>query len=184
MALQAFEAQRYKEAQRVLTPMAKEYSDVFAVREMLGLCLYRSGEWKKALSELDAAQRINQTWIFNHAVIADCHRALGNHSEVRRYWDELAAASPHPELLAEGRIVIAGSLVDQGDLDGALSVMAKAASDTKNPAEHHLRQWFVIADIHDKMGNTLMARRFFERIARVDPGFVDVAERLSVLGAE
>lgn len=184
VALQAFEAQRYKEAQRTLVPMAKEYSDVFAVREMLGLCLYRGGEWKKALVELEAAQRLNPTWIFNHAVIADCHRALGNHEQVRRYWEELAAASPHPELLAEGRIVMAGSLIDQGDLEGAMTTMAKAAGDTKSPEEYHLRQWFVIGDLHDKMGNTIMARRFFERIAKVDRAFVDVAERLSALGGD
>jgi hypothetical protein len=29
----------------------------------------------------------------------------------------------------------------------------------------------------------IKARQFFERIAAIDPGFVDVAERLSTLGA-
>lgn len=182
-ALQAFEAHRYPEARKILTPMAKEFGDVFAVREMLGLCLYRAGQWKTALQQLEAAQELNPGWVFNHAVIEDCHRALGQHEAVARYWGELAEASPHAEVLAEGRIVMAGSLADQGNLDEALELMGKAASDAKSPSEYHLRQWFVIGDLHDRMGNTLLARRFFERIAQHDPGFVDVAERLATLGA-
>lgn len=182
-ALQAFEAHRYPEARKILTPMAKEFGDLFAVREMLGLCLYRAGQWKSALVQLEASLKLNPQWIFNHAVIEDCHRALGQHDEVDKYWRELAEASPHPELLAEARIVKAGSLADQGRLDDALDLMDKASSDVKNPSEHHLRQWFVIADLQDRLGNTLAARRFFERIASHDPGFVDVAERLAALGA-
>ena len=182
-ALQAFEAHRYDEAKKILNPMAKEYADVAAVHEMLGLCLYRAGQWKRALTELEIAVRLNPEWIFNHAVIADCHRALGNHQMVEKYWRELADASPHPELVAEGRIVMAGSLADRGMLQEGLDLLSKAAGDLKRPAEYHLRQWFVIADLYDKQGNIIKARQFFERIASFDPQFVDVAERLATLGA-
>jgi tetratricopeptide (TPR) repeat protein len=182
-ALQAFEAHRYEDARKILNPMAKEYSDVSAVHEMLGLCLYRAGQWKRALVELETAIGINPDWIFNHAVLEDCHRALGNHQMVEKYWRELAEASPHPEILAEGRIVMAGSMADRGHITEALALMAKAANDQSRPAEYHLRQWFVIADLYDKEGNVIKARQFFERIASHDPQFVDVAERLSTLGA-
>jgi tetratricopeptide (TPR) repeat protein len=182
-ALQAFEAHRYDDARKILSPMSKEYADVSAVREMFGLCLYRGGQWKRALAELEVAIRLNPDWIFNHAVIADCHRALGNHQMVEQYWRELADASPHPELLAEGRIVMAGSLADRGLLVEALALMDKAAGDMKRPSEYHLRQWFVIADLYDRQGNVIKARQYFERIAMHDPQFVDVAERLSTLGA-
>lgn len=181
-ALEAFEAHRYKDAQRLLQPMTREFGDVFAVREMLGLCLYRGGQWKRALVELERSLELNRTWIFNHAVIEDCHRALGNHADVERYWQELAAASPHPELLAEGRMVMAGSLADRGDLEGALKLMSVAERDLKSPKEHDLRQWFVIADLYDRSGNTILARRFLERIAAREPDFVEVAERLATLG--
>ena len=181
-ALQAFEGHRYDDARKILSPMAKEYADVSAVREMFGLCLYRGGQWKRALGELETAVRLNPGWIFNHAVIADCHRALGNHQIVEQYWRELADASPHPELLAEGRIVMAGSLADRGLFVEALDVMKKAEGDIKRPAEYHLRQWFVIADLYDRTGNVIKARHYFERIATHDPQFVDVAERLSTLG--
>jgi tetratricopeptide (TPR) repeat protein len=181
-ALQAFEAHRYDDARKILSPMAREYADVSAVREMFGLCLYRGGQWKRALGELETAVKLNPDWIFNHAVIADCHRALGNHQLVEQYWRELAEASPHPELLAEGRIVMAGSLSDRGLFVEAMDLMDKAAGDMKRPSEYHLRQWFVIADLYDRQGNVIKARQFFERIAMHDPQFVDVAERLSTLG--
>ena len=182
-ALQAFEAHRYEDARKILNPMAKEYADVSAVHEMLGLCLYRAGQWKRALTELEVAVSQNPDWIFNHAVIEDCHRALGNHQMVEKYWRELAEASPHPELLAEGRIVMAGSLSDRKLYEEAHALMEKAAGDIKRPSEYHLRQWFVIADIYDKQGNVIKARQFFERIALHDRQFVDVAERLATLGA-
>jgi hypothetical protein len=90
-------------------------------------------------------------------VIEDCHRALGNHQMVEKYWRELAEASPHPELLAEGRIVMAGSLCDRKLFEEAHALMEKAAGDMKRPSEYHLRQWFVIADIYDKQGNVIQA---------------------------
>ena len=145
--------------------------------------MYRAGQWKRALTELEIAVRLNPEWIFNHAVIADCHRALGNHQMVEKYWRELADASPHPELVAEGRIVMAGSLADRGLLQEGLDLLSKAAGDLKRPSEYHLRQWFVIADLYDRQGNIIKARQFFERIAAFDPQFVDVAERLATLGA-
>ena len=181
-ALQAFEAHRYEDARKILNPMSREYSDVSAVREMLGLCFYRAGQWKRAVTELETAIALNPDWIFNHAVLADCHRALGDHEKCEKYWRELAEASPHPELLAEGRIVMAGSLADRGLVSEALSLMDKAAGDMKRPSEYHLRQWFVIGDLYDKEGNVIKARQFFERVAMHDRQFVDVAERLASLG--
>lgn len=182
-ALAEFEAHHYDEARRMLTPMAREYSDVAAVHEMHGLCLYRCGEWKKASVALERALVLNPGWIFNHAVLADCHRALGNHDRVEELWLEVAQVSPAPEIVAEARIVRAGSLADRGDLEGALTLMAKSSNDVARPLEHHLRQWYVVADLHDRNGNIIEARHFFERIARHDQQFADVIERLSTLGA-
>ena len=182
-ALQSFEAFRYEEARKILAPMAKEYADVSAVHEMYGLCLYRAGQWKRAAEEIERALLLNPGWIFNHAVLADCYRALGNHARVEELWKEVAAASPNPELVAEARIVQAGSLADRGHLIEALSFMDKTANDVKRPAEHHLRQWYVIGDLHDRLGNVIEARTFFERVAVHDPGFADVVERLAALGS-
>ena len=48
--------------------------------------------------------------------------------------------------------------------------------------DHHLRQWYALADLHDRAGDTLDATRWFELVARHDPDFVDVLDRLRALG--
>ncbi|MGA1363197.1 MAG: tetratricopeptide repeat protein [Ilumatobacteraceae bacterium] len=181
-ALAAFEAFRYDEARRILAPMAKEYADVFDVHDMLGLCLYRGGQWAKAVEELETALRLKSTWIFNHAPLADCHRALGNHARVEELWREVSEASPAQEIMAETRIVMAGSLADREMIPQALELMSRQSQDVAKPAEFHLRQWYVIADLHDRSGNVIEARRFFTRVYDHDAGFADVAERLASLG--
>ena len=182
-ALQAFEAYRYDEARKILSPMSKEYADVSAVHEMLGLCLYRGGQWKKAAQEIEHALQLNPEWIFNHAVLADCYRALGNHDRVASLWREVSEASPNPETMAEARIVYASSLADQGNLEGAMEVMSRQTGELKRPSEYHLRQWYVVGDLFDRMGNVIEARRFFERVVAFEPGFADVVERLASLGS-
>ncbi|MBM3638807.1 MAG: tetratricopeptide repeat protein, partial [Actinobacteria bacterium] len=186
-ALAAFEAQRYKEARIALTPLAKECSDIASVHDLLGLCLYREENFARAIEALEVAQRINAHQVFNHAVLADCHRALKSYDRVDELWAELRDASPHPELLAEGRIVFAGSLVDRGRLEEARDVMEKVSPTSSKPSkglnEYHLRQWYVLGDIYDHLGDVVNARRVFETILSVDTHFADVPERLSTLGA-
>jgi tetratricopeptide (TPR) repeat protein len=84
--------------------------------------------------------------------------------------------------MAEGRIVAAGALADQGDLAGALKVMQKATEVPKKPKEHHLRQWYVLADLYDRSGEIIKARRYFSLVAEADRDFADVTERLRTLG--
>jgi tetratricopeptide (TPR) repeat protein len=145
--------------------------------------LYRDGSWQKAIVELEAAQKFRRGAVFNHAVLADCYRAIGNYSRVSELWTEMKDASPHPELLAEGRIVYAGSLADQGKFLEALAVMEKVPLQPRKVLEYHLRQWYVLADLHDRLGNPVKARNIFEIIMQIDSKFADVAERLSTLGA-
>jgi Tfp pilus assembly protein PilF len=182
-ALASFEAHRYSEARIVLVPLAREASDVAAIRELLGLCYYRENNWKKAIEHLEAASALNPGWIFNHAVLADCHRAVGNKDRVEELWNEIGEASPHPELLAEARIVYAMTIADDGDLAKALGIMVKTVTSPKRVQEYHLRQWYVVADLYDRMGNVIKAREMFERIANADANFADVAERMSDLGS-
>ena len=183
VALQAFEEHRYTEARIILTPLARECSHVGAVRELHGLCLYREESWHKAIIEFEAVLELDSTNIFNHAVLADCHRAVGEHDRVDALWAALRAASPNPELLAEGRIVYAGSLAERGHIDDAILVMTKVAAAPKKVREYHMREWYVLANLLDKSGDVVKARNVFEQIAAVDSGFADVAERLSTLGS-
>ena len=85
----------------------------------------------------------------HHAVLADAYRATRRYDAVAELWDELKAASPDPGLMAEGRIVAAGALADQGDLAGALQLLARAREAPKKVRDHHLRQWYVLGDLYD-----------------------------------
>jgi Flp pilus assembly protein TadD len=84
--------------------------------------------------------------------------------------------------MAEGRIVAAGALADQGDLTGALEVLAKARELSRKPRDHNLRQWYVLADLLDRSGDIIEARRFFGLVSSVDAGYADVVQRLTALG--
>ena len=139
------------------------------------------GQWRKAAAELEVARQLTAS-VQHNAVLADCYRALRRYHEVDTLWRELREASPEPALMAEGRIVAAGALADQGDLAGALKVMQKATEVPKKPKEHHLRQWYVLADLYDRSGEIIKARRYFSLVAEADRDFADVTERLRTLG--
>ena len=180
-AQEALDRERFDDARRLASGLLRSLPNVAAVHEVLGLAAYRSGRWKQAASELAVAQTLHPS-VELLPVLADANRALGRWSEVDRIWSEVRAASPSQEVLAEARIVAAGALADQGDLAGALRTMSRSAHVPKRVRDHHLRQWYVVADLYDRAGDTLEATRWFERVAAHDPDFVDVLDRLRALG--
>jgi predicted TPR repeat methyltransferase len=64
----------------------------------------------------------------------------------------------------------------------SLLVEAGAGRLVRNPAERHLRQWYVLGDLMERTGDLAKARELFGRIAAVDPEAYDVADRLESLG--
>jgi tetratricopeptide (TPR) repeat protein len=165
----------------MVQPVLRDVPDIAFAHEIAGLALYRLGQWRKAIQELERARELDRT-LRHHPVLADSYRAMKRYDAVDRLWRELREASPAPELMAEGRIVAAGALADQGDLKGALRVMDRATDVPKRIREHHLRQWYVLGDLHDRSGDVIAARRFFRMVAAADPDFADVGERLRALG--
>jgi tetratricopeptide (TPR) repeat protein len=180
-AQDALDRERYDDARRIASGLLRELPDVAAVHEVLGLAAYRSGRWKQAATELEAAQALHPS-VELLPVLADVYRAQRRWSEVDRVWEEVRAASPAQEVLAEARIVAAGAQADRGDLSGALRTMAKATGVPRRARDHHLRQWYVLGDLHDRAGDQLEATRWFQLVAQHDPDFVDVTERLRALG--
>ncbi|MGA0389140.1 MAG: tetratricopeptide repeat protein, partial [Ilumatobacteraceae bacterium] len=180
-AFVSLERERYTEARRIGNQLAREMSGVAAVHELIGLSNYRLGEWRKAAAALERAQTLHPD-PDTMPILMDSLRALGRHKDVAAVWKELRQASPAHETMAEGRIIMAGSFADQGELSEAIKEMQPARSNPKRVREHHLRQWYMLADLLDRAGDTVGAVRFFEQIAKADSDYVDVRQRLRALG--
>lgn len=180
-ASEALDRERFDEARRLAAAIAKEAPNVSAVQEVLGLASYRLGRYKPAVAALQAAQELNENPPLL-PVIADAYRGLRRWSAVERVWEQIKAASPSQDVMAEGRIVMANSLADQGDLQGAVAVMLDGRKPPKRVRDHHLREWYVLGDLYDRLGETISARRWFGAVADESPQFVDVMERLRGLG--
>ena len=177
---EAFRRERYEDARKLLRPLAEQAPSAPTVRELLGLTLYRLGRWAPARRELEAFRLLTGS-VEQHPVLADTYRALGRYSEVEDLWDELRAVSPSAELVAEGRIVAAGALADQGRLDDAIELLRLGVRPTKRTKPHHLRVAYALADLYERAGDLPRARELFQRVASNDPDFVDVQARLLAL---
>lgn len=180
-ATSAFEHERYQDTLRLLRPLLDEYPDLPALRELGGLAAYRSRRWAEAVRHLSRFVELTAS-VEQHPVLADAHRALGHHDDVQRLWDELSAESPSAELVAEGRIVMAGSLADRGQVADAIRLIERAPLRTKRPKPHHLRLWYVLGDLYERAGDLPRARDRFSAVAAADPQFADVSTRLAGLG--
>jgi tetratricopeptide (TPR) repeat protein len=181
-AAQHFEAHRYAQARTAVLAHLRELEGISLAHEILGLSSYRVGRWAEALRHLETARALRPGDPSVLVVIADCHRALGRHGEVERLWAQVREASPPPWILAEGRMTMAGSLADRGELAAAIRVMTHGTRDPRRVREHHLREWYVLADLYDRAGEVATARRLFAKILGEDPRFADAADRLAALG--
>ena len=179
-AADAFAHDRERDALRILRPLREQLPDSPSVRELVGLSQYRLGNYAAAAKELEAYAELSGA-VDQNPVLMDCYRAQRRWRKVEDRWRELASVSPSAESVAEGRIVYAGALADQGDLAGALALLRKKSGNVKNPKEHHLRLWYALADLEERAGNHAVARDLFDRVRRADPGYADVAERRAAL---
>jgi len=179
-AADAYAAGRERDAARLLRPLRDAYPDAASVRELLGLCHYRMGQYPAATKELEAFVDLSNS-VEQHPVLMDCLRAQGKYAKVDELWEELALASPSAALVTEGRIVLAGSRADRGRLRDAIATLDRRATDVKRVQEHHLRLWYALADLLERAGEIPRARELFLRVRKEDASFADVAERLAAL---
>jgi len=182
-AMEAYDRHRFEEAARLASRLADEAPRVPEVLEVAGLACYRSNQWRGGSRHLAAFRDLKNEGTYL-PVEMDCARALGKPMVVARLFEELRQYSPSPEILAEGRIVLAGSLADRGKMAEAIELLESngAGKPRRNPAERHLRQWYLLGDIYDRSGDVPTARALFSMVSEVDPKAYDVADRLSDLG--
>lgn len=175
----AYAAERWADAKKALRPLLQEVPDAPVVQEMHGMVLYRQGKWAPAAKELELAHLATRSYDLYPAIM-DSYRALRKWQKVESLWDELRAESPGAEITAEGRIVMAGALGDQKREQDAIRLLEKAPR-PKNVQDHHVRTWYVLADMYDRAGETSKARSLFQKVAKHDPDLADVVERLEAL---
>jgi tetratricopeptide (TPR) repeat protein len=179
-AARAYSADRYQDALRILRKLPVQSPSSAAVKELLGLTLYRMGRWPLAVRELTGHHELSGSYD-QFPVIADCYRAMRRYADADATWEELKQASPSAEVVAEGRLVAAGSLADQGDLRGAVQLLEGSLRRSR-PKVSHLRQWYALADLYERAGELPRARDLFSQIAAVDADAYDVRQRLLALG--
>lgn len=177
----AFGAERFNDARSALTPVVREAPEVPEGRELMGLTLYRLGQWREAASHLESFRELSGS-TEQHPVLADCYRALGRWNDVDVMWDELGEASPSAELVTEGRIVVAGAKADQGDLTSAIRILEQNWRAPKRPQGHHLRRAYALADLYDQAGRIPRARELFRWVESHAPDLADVRNRVKALG--
>jgi len=182
-AVEAYNRGRYQDAARWIRPVAEIAPSVAPIREVAGLANYRAGKWRPALVHLRAHADLTGD-VTHLPAVMDCERALGHPRKVGWIYEEVRAASPTIEVLSEARIVYAGTLSDRGKLDEAIVLLVEAGVDrrVRNPAERHVRQWYVLGDLYERSGDVSRARELFTRVAMADPGAYDVDDRLEELG--
>jgi tetratricopeptide (TPR) repeat protein len=151
-----------------------------AVREILALAHYASGEWREALREMQAYRRMTGRLDQNH-VIADCYRALGKPDRAVSEAEAALAATLPDEVKAECTVVGASALVDLGRYEEALALARRFPTREDVGRSFDLRVWYVTGDILSRLGRTQDAAREFERILGYDPSAFDVAERIAAL---
>jgi tetratricopeptide (TPR) repeat protein len=154
---------------------------VGAVREAVGIAAYHAGEWAEALTELRAARRISGD-PRNLPVIADCERALGKPEQAARVLSDPEVRRLDGETRAELLIVVAGARRDLGQLEAALSVLARGGLDKDRPRPGSARLWYAYADALEAAGRRDEAAAWFAASAGQDPdGELDSADRAAAL---
>lgn len=180
----AFERDRISEAVRLLVPLALDHPGVAPIRELTGLALYRAGRWAEAARHLEASRSLTAS-VDQLPVLADCYRALKRYRLVDQMWEELRAASPPVEILAEGRIVAAGSLADRGRMPEAIALLERVSRTSRRgrggPPLWDVRTWYALGDLCERVGDSPRARELFSRVVAAEPDMADAAERLATL---
>ena len=151
-----------------------------SARELLGLAYYRAGRWQEAARELSAFKRISGTTDQN-PVLADCYRAIGKPQRAVELCDEIDESSSSPAVVYEGAIVAAGALADMNRLDEAIRRLERMDLRPAVAEPHHVRLWYMLADLLERRGRYTQAKEWFSAAAAVDPDLTDAPDRAARL---
>ncbi len=181
-AVDAYGDDEFGAARRKLLK-AKELSPrASAVRELLGLSAYHSRAWGEALAELRAYRRL--TGDTTHMPVEmDSLRALGRGADVEKTWERFVELGGNRPTYAEGRVVYASFLLDQGRAADAWRVTnpSRIPHDAK---PYELRVWFVAARAALALGEIPAAKQLTEAIRRLDPDMTGLGDLMAGIATE
>lgn len=173
----AYESGDYEAAARDAQSAKRLAPRAASVREMLGLAQYGAGEWARAMSELRTYERLSGEK--NHfPIVADCLRAMGRPEKALELLDTQERDDDPEPLRIEAELVRAGVLHDQGKIREAIGALRRVLSEPKNVEYHHLRLWYLLAELFEEAGRPDEAGMLFTRIADHDAEFLDVKDRV------
>jgi len=153
-----------------------------AVRETLGLALYRSGAYREARAELTAAQRLSGTQDLV-AVLADIERALGRPERAIELFESADRSSMSEDAAAELLLVAASAYGDLGRPASGVALIRRHGEWPGNLLDHHLRLAYAQGTLAEQAGDAAAARQALTRVVTADPEFFDAAERLERLNS-
>ena len=172
----AFAADDYDTAVRLGDQSKHMALRAASVRELLGLAYYHLGRWQAAARELAAFCRITGSTEQN-PVIADCYRAMKKPEKAIELCDEIVPGEVEPAVYYEGQIVAAGALADLGRLDEAIARLERLNLDPEVASDHHVRVWYVLADLLERRGRFTQALEWFDAVTAADAEMTDAPER-------
>ena len=153
------------------------------VREVLALAYYRSGDYRGARAELDAAGRLGRSAKPSIAVRADVERGLGRPERAVEIYETADLQTLDPEVRVELIVVAASAFGDLGSPAAGVALLRRAVPWRGEGGEAQLRATYVEGTLAEAAGDLDGARRAYARVATADPVFSDVAERLSSLSS-
>jgi tetratricopeptide (TPR) repeat protein len=154
---------------------------VALVREACGETAYAAGRFKEALTELQAARRLNAS-PSHLPMMADCERALGRPERALALARDPDVGNLDRAGQAEMLVVASGARRDLGDNAAALRVLegAQLRSAARTPEVARLR--YAYAEALLAAGRTDAALEWFQRAAAADTeAATDAAERVAAL---
>jgi tetratricopeptide (TPR) repeat protein len=151
------------------------------VREAAGETAYVAGHYAEALADLRAAKRMNGATAYL-AIMADCHRALGQPDQAVKLAKSPSVATFPAAAKAEMTIVEAGARRDMGQLDAALRILEQAPLSSKSREPWVVRLRYAYADALEEAGRTEDALAWFHRTMAIDAEeLTDAGERAAAL---